>query len=371
MKKLLSLAFIAALIGFQGCSTDFDVIGDYKELSIVYGLLDFNNNPNNGGDGHLIRVQKSFLGEMDAAVMAANPDSSYFNVFDLEVKLIEFDDDLALTGREILLTDTMVEGKDTVGGFGFFGPEQRLYYTNEDLNAENAYDLRIHNTRTGYLDSLKFDDDGRRNPIRLLNSNAFTYSNPNPSIPKLLFYDPVSGYKNQTIRFNMPAHIKMGEVWLRFHYREVINNEADTLHKSIDILMTGIEIEDNEVDFPHSGFNFSFSGETFYQTIGNSLEPIDGHRLIGTEYNPVNGANDAAQIFTYIGGQNLHNYITLNAPSTSGALTDNPSHSNMKEGLGLFSSRSQIFHPKYLYFNSFSATQLAGGQYTGDLGFIE
>lgn len=371
MKKLLSLAIIVGFIGFQGCSTDFDVIGDYQELSIVYGLLDFNDNPSNGGDGHFIRVQKSFLGEFDAAAMAANPDSSYFRVEDLVVKLVEFDANLDETNREIFLTDTVIDGKDTIGGFGFFGPEQRVYHTNEELIGDFGYDLIVHNTHTGYRDSVGLGDNNRRQPVRLINSNTFTYSRPNPNSPKILFYNPTNGYLSQTIRFNVPAHVRTGEVWLRFHYREVLNNDPDTLHKFMDMLISGIEIEENEIDNIHTNYAFAFSGETFYQTIGSALEPIDGHRLIGTSYNPNNGANDAVQIYTYIGGIDLHDYININAPSTSGSLTDNPVYSNMSVGKGLFSSRTKIFHPKYLFFNSFSADQLIGGQYTGELGFID
>ena len=371
MKKLLSLAIIAAFIGFQGCSTDFEVTGDYKELSIVYGLLDFNNNPSNGGDGHFVRIQKSFLGEIDAALMAANPDSSYFRVEDLEVKLVEFDEDLDEITREILLEDTMVENKDTTGGYGFFGPEQRLYHTNENLIGGSVYDLVIHNHHTGYRDSIEYDDNGKRKGFQLINSDDFRFSSPTTASPKFIFYDPNSGYRPRTITCSNPIGVKTGELWLRFHYREILTGSNDTLFKSTDLLIARYVFEDSEMGRANT-FSYSFDGELFYQHLGNVLEPLAGHRLSGIRVNPSDiTINDAFEMFTYIGGEDLHEYIVNNTPSASGAVNEVPVTSNMTVGKGLISSRSQKFFGPYLYFDTFSTNELIGGQYTGDLGFIE
>jgi hypothetical protein len=360
MKKLFSLALIVALIGSQGCSTDFDVAGDYKELSVIYGLLDLNDNPSNGGFGHDIRVQKAFLGEIDAAIMARTPDSSYFPLEDLVVTLAEFDQNGETDRSPILLVDTMINGKDTVGGYGFFGPEQRVYHTNENLIGALDYELLVHNTKSGYRDSAK---------IELINANSFRFTSPNSNIPKLLFYDPSNGYRPRTMTISNPAGVKTGELWLRFHYREVFDSNTDTLFKSKDIKITSFSFGNTETS---NNFSIAFNGETFYQTIGNSLEPIfDGHRLSGIRYNPFNGANDAIELYTYIGGVDLYDFLTINSPSASGSLTDNVVYSNMAVGKGLFSSRSQEFFPAYLYLDGFSTTQLMSGQYTNDLGFIE
>ncbi|MFT4524869.1 MAG: hypothetical protein ACI85F_001018 [Bacteroidia bacterium] len=359
MKKLLSLGLIAAFIGFQGCSTDFDVAGDYKELSIVYGLLDLNDNPSNGGSGHNIRVQKAFLGEIDAAIMASTPDSSYFPVEDLMVTLTEYDAQ-GDAKNHFVLSDIMIDGKDTTGGYGFFGPDQRVYHTDENLVGGNEYELLVHNTKSGYRDSAR---------VELINSNSFRFTAPNSNVPKLLFHDPSNGYRPRTITVSNPAGVKTGELWLRFHYREVLDGNPDTLFKQLDMQITTFIFEN--IGTPNN-FSIAFNGETFYQTLGTTLEPlVGGHRLSGIRYNPVNAANDAAELFVHIGGTDLYDYITINAPSTSGSLTDNVVYSNMAVGKGLFSSRSQEFFPVYLFLDGFSTQQLMSGQYTSDLGFTE
>mgnify|MGYP003662384600 CR=1 FL=1 len=75
-----ALGLVALLTIFSSCSTEFNLTGEYQEKALVYGLLDPSDNPNTGGDGHLFRIQKAFLGEESAFVMAQNADSSYFNV---------------------------------------------------------------------------------------------------------------------------------------------------------------------------------------------------------------------------------------------------------------------------------------------------
>src|SRR6187200_3718731 len=81
MKKIL--VFLLSPFLFS-CSTDFDTIADYKEITVVYGLL----NPYDSNEV-LIRVNKAYLGEGNALIMAQQQDSiNYAHALDVTLEKI-------------------------------------------------------------------------------------------------------------------------------------------------------------------------------------------------------------------------------------------------------------------------------------------
>ena len=62
MKKILLSLFsvFAFLMMFNACSTDVDLYADYKDITVVYGLLD------SGADTNFIKINKAFLGPGNA-----------------------------------------------------------------------------------------------------------------------------------------------------------------------------------------------------------------------------------------------------------------------------------------------------------------
>jgi hypothetical protein len=71
MKISLLLIFTAFLI-FTSCETDFDVNADWKETTVVYGLLD------QSIDTQSVIIYKAFLGNESAYVLAQEADSIYY-----------------------------------------------------------------------------------------------------------------------------------------------------------------------------------------------------------------------------------------------------------------------------------------------------
>ena len=370
MKKL-HYSFLLLLAISTGCKSDFDVVGDYKELAVVYGLLDPQNNPSNGGDGHYIRIQRSFLGEQDAAIMAAIPDSSYFNANDLSVEIREYNQDGDLTRvfdypEEIDIYT--IENKDTSGGYGFFGPEQQVYRLNDDIRVNFDYAIYLHNTKTGYRDSLKLNGNGREAKIRISNPSDIVFDYPRQSsniAQGLPLYTTVTGdYSNKNIRFSLPDSVGYGELWLRFYYREVLNTTPNVEElKSVDWL---IKVFDEGLG---SNQQIGLTAETFYTVVGNALEPINGYRLIGRADVDQDGNTQDFDLFVRFAGKELADYININAQSSSGSLTDLPSHSNLSVGRGVFSSRSVTYFPRDLYLSPDASDFLQGGEHTSDLGF--
>ncbi|MFK7810799.1 MAG: hypothetical protein AB8F74_23530, partial [Saprospiraceae bacterium] len=93
MKRiLLVLAVFSSLFYWSSCSNDFELIADWKDIPVVYALL------NTTDTAHYVRVEKAFLDpETSALVLAQRPDSIYYP--NATVKLVRTSDN-----REFLLT---------------------------------------------------------------------------------------------------------------------------------------------------------------------------------------------------------------------------------------------------------------------------
>ena len=77
---ILALSFV-----FSSCETDFDTIAEWKDITVVYGLLDQKNSV------QYIKINKAFLGDGNALVYAQEPDSSNYG-FPLTVLVEERDE---------------------------------------------------------------------------------------------------------------------------------------------------------------------------------------------------------------------------------------------------------------------------------------
>src|SRR5258708_36319295 len=68
-----SFAFLFIILSLAGCKQDFDVTSSYKEVPVVYGLLNQLENT------HYVRIQKGYLIKGNAYVAAGVADSIYYN----------------------------------------------------------------------------------------------------------------------------------------------------------------------------------------------------------------------------------------------------------------------------------------------------
>ena len=118
----------------MACETDFEVNADWKEVMVVYGLLDQSQTQ------QYIKINKAYLGEGDAMQMATVADSVNYNPEDLEVKIykaenvynsfdtlfsyLEFYGELYKLKDSIILRDTILEKED-----GLFATDENIIYT--------------------------------------------------------------------------------------------------------------------------------------------------------------------------------------------------------------------------------------------------
>src|ERR1044072_3856815 len=80
LQKSIWISALAAVL-FNSCSTDIDLLENYKPITVVYGLLDVHDNV------QYIKINKAFLGEGNALVMAQQSDSINYKPGELTVQL--------------------------------------------------------------------------------------------------------------------------------------------------------------------------------------------------------------------------------------------------------------------------------------------
>lgn len=367
MRKSFVLGLLA-LIGWSGCSTDFQVAGEYQELAVVYGLLDPDSTT------QYLRIQKAFLGELSAEEMAQTRDSSYFDPETMVAVLNEYNENDDLLRVISLDTVTVQTKEEETDGFAFFAPTQRLYKTDEALVEANEYEILLNNTATGYRDSARID---------LVRPSAFSFRNPsqnnlNTSKKMILFLGNGLGYRDYSIKLNSMPNAYIYEIWLHFDYQEerTVNGVTTLEPKTLSWQVQRFSFDES----PNGVVEAVFSGESWFRFVGSSLEPEAGLvRRIGlpdiTDINDPNWDTDNfsqdLRIEVICGGKELRDYLNINAPSNSGALTDKPAYSTLSTGRGFISSRSFKWYPGNIHLDTDARDQLMGGQFTSDLGFGE
>ena len=113
MKLIFAFATLTLLFS---CNEKIDLIGDFKETAVVYGLLDHSDSM------HYVKITRAFIGPGNALELAQIEDSSYFDAVDATIEEIQGGNVL----RTWTLKDTLIENKDTNGVF--YAPFQKVYY---------------------------------------------------------------------------------------------------------------------------------------------------------------------------------------------------------------------------------------------------
>ena len=127
MRNLTILLLVLSVL-FIACETDFEVNANWKEVTVVYGLLDQSNTQ------QYIKINKAYLGEGNALQMASIADSVNYNPNNLEVKIIKVKEGSfgSITRLDSIYLDTTLVIKDD----GLFSTNENIIYVTaiEDSN---------------------------------------------------------------------------------------------------------------------------------------------------------------------------------------------------------------------------------------------
>ncbi len=315
MRKVsIVLSLFAVLL--YGCSTDFDMYGEYEDITIVYALADF------GSDTTWVRITKAYTGPGNAMLIAQNPDSSNYP-YKLDVTLngrkngIDLDpitlDTIVIHNKD--LTQIYIdENGDTTIINPFYAPDQLMYYAVGNLDQEADYTLNIKkrdgelSASTGIVNNFYI--------VKPMNRIAF------------------STVTESQIEWISADNGKRYEVTLVFNYQEYVPNSpdyTDTLMKSVTWNLGYVESKTTDGG---EDMEKSFSGTNFFNLLQSELEPIP---------NVERWAVDVDMILA-CGSPVLATYLDINTGSES-LLEEVPVYSNVDGGTGIFASRHTIVKP--------------------------
>jgi hypothetical protein len=175
--------FILCIVLLTGCKNDLELNAPYKEIPTIYAVL----NPQD--PIQVIRINKVFLGEGDANVMAKVHDSVNYQPGELTVTLDRFlngtQTDAAPNLKTITFTEDVVSTAE-----GAFNTTQRVYKTDKQLFTFGEYRLTVKNNSTGNVFTA------RTNALDSVNANQGYF--PIHVLPKYPYPPdtPPEGYVN-------------------------------------------------------------------------------------------------------------------------------------------------------------------------------
>jgi hypothetical protein len=318
------------------CSEKIDLIGDFKETAVVYGLLDHSDSL------HYIKITRAFIGPGNALEIAQIADSSYFDVVEATIEEIEN----GVVNRTWILRDTIIDNKDTNGVF--YAPEQKVYYFKTlptTVSSSGVYGT-VQTSPNPMMTSLNPNAEYKLKAI--LNNGEFEVTGQTELVNGI-----TTTASSQNFRFKFasnPGEYKStGVTTSNTGNSYIINAKIGVLFNEFigtDHEKRSFEWQIGESDvLPFSSKTFSALGQTFYTLVKNNVaenDLIDKRTFVGFQIQITGGSEE------------LYNYITVNQP-TSSLAQSKPIYTNLEvtDGyrvIGLFSAIQTVktYRPFYV-----------------------
>ncbi|MFZ4547084.1 MAG: DUF4249 family protein [Bacteroidales bacterium] len=310
MKKFFRLFLLFLVLGlFVSCETDFKVIADYKEVAIVYGLLNQNDTI------HYLRINKAFLGDGNALTYAQVADSSSFGN-DINVVLIE--KPVSGAEKEIVFDKVTLYNKEAGD---FYSPGQLFYYSKAKFSENNSYKLKITNKRTGYEVSSQTNliHDFSITKPPMLGPTSISFKRSSTSKNKFIWQNAINGRRYQFKVY--------------FNYKE-LGIKGDTTYKKVLWIFPEQVGESIDGDYK---IEANYVNEDFFKVCETKIPYSDQ----AAEDAVIKRFASKINLEVAVIGDEFNTYLEANGPST-GILMEKPVYSNITNGLGLFSSKYEI-----------------------------
>lgn len=284
------------ILGFTSCDNDIDINANWKEIMIVYGLLDPLDS------AQYIKLNKAFLNEDGSAYqLAQNPDSLFLK--DATVVLQEIN-----TGKFINLVKVDEVPKQP----GIFAQSPNyLYKTNEPILENEPYRLIIESGETKKrIEAVTWT-------LRRARIEApFKSSNPIFSLgAKFIVISYVPGWNSHAYDIKMRVQVD--------EYNKSDTSFIRSRNLSWNVI-TNYMVQRNTT----AAVLHQIERESFMQFLASSLDTsrqvVRRLKHVSVEY--------------YGASQNLMDYISVNEPSI-GIVQKTAEYTNIEGGMGLFGSR--------------------------------
>ena len=328
MKKLFFPIVALALSALVGCSEKIKVAAPYKNITIIYGLLDQQDT------AHYVRIQKAFLDNNKSALdMAKAADSNFFRSMNVVVKRYK------AFGATNTLRDTIhldkvdlnLEGYPKQPGVFFQSPNYAYKFKNY-LDPQYFYRIVVTNLETGEIDSANApvinDLDASVFSVPILDDSVINKEGMNFVMPKK-YFELLGTYVNPANYnfYGQTSPVAVAQAIIRFNWWD---STAGTPRKpgSYDY---------NAGYFPMTqtpAFIYKIENQQLFFALrdGMGQAPPNTIRLL-----------DRTDIFIYLSTPDYYSYYQVSLTAGTGLTGSeiSPVYTNIKgdNALGLFTSR--------------------------------
>lgn len=310
-RKVIMVLSLVGLALFTGCSTDVDLYADYKQVPIIYGLLDAQS------DTNYVKITRSFYALGNAHQTALNPDSSNYPG-KLDMRLVEYCNNDSI--REIILDTITIHDKET--GI-FYAPKQKLYYTTEKLNtntASKSYSYRL---------KAALPDRTLTTKAKMVGCSSYGLQSGGVN-----FSQDYIGMASRPFQFRPAINAAFYEVSMSFTFLEQRTPESDSVPRTMT-WNVGTWMEDQLANSMEDGcYVFRYFPAPFYEKLAEFIgadTSIVGLKRYIRDY-PI-------EVRITAGGEKLWHYVYTHSESM-GFVPGDASFSLIDDAEGVFSSRT-------------------------------
>lgn len=308
MNKILIFTSLLGLVLFSACSNDFEVNAKWKDIPVVYGLIDA------ADSAHYIRVEKAYLDpKADALTLAKIADSIYYDNATVQLEKLS-------NGQRYTLQ--RVDGN--TWGYpreeGVFATEPNWLYRidSSEILLKPGERIKLHIDRGNGLPDVT---------AQTLLLSPIKLNNPGSNTNGFAFLS--TGKTNLNWTAADSAFIFDANLYVRY-VEYPTSNPSKLTYKTIKWPWArGLRRESNS-----NQFEVEKSGVEFYQLIKNSVEVNDTLKRIfqGIDVEIIGG------------GLSLEKYVNVTLANTgitsSGEI---PTYTNLSEGKGIFDSINRFW----------------------------
>lgn len=335
---ILSLIIVFA---FNSCKNDLTIVAPYKEIPSVYAIITPQERT------QMIRINKVFLGEGDANVMAKQIDSVNYKAGELTVMLERYVNGAKATAgiaasgpvNEVIFRDSLIKTDE-----GAFNTNQRVYLSNDKLFSTGQYKLTIKNNTTGNIFTALTNAVDSVPLTSLPPFAAPFYPVPYSASNPASYYIDYSGVNANSPTYSVRTKASSGgflhDLTIRVHYFDSLISGAK-LYNYLDYVFSPQQLKD-QVTFNNSSyFNFTFKGSSLFLEYANMMlkRPFPAGLLGRKTYK--------IDFISYAATQDYYDYLQFAAPSLS-FTQEKTLYSNFtdKKALGIFTFRTRCLISK-------------------------
>lgn len=309
MKRIIILLFAALF--FASCEVEFSPNDSWKEIPVVYCLLDQNE------DTTFVRLQRCFLADGNQRDFLSVRDSLYYPQGTVAVLMEEWGYSAGALVKKHVYDFDYMEINDKVDGDFYNGPVP-LYVcrTAGQLDSNCIYRLKVVKTASG--------DTIVRSETRLIHGNM-TLEQPNNT----RYFQFNGSTRDCEFEWTTLKEARQYQPIVRFKYRDFVVNYD---HTPVDttIRYHFIDIPGNTVqsNLDERSLETRMEMNYFLSTIKNNIDDVTTPKNI----------IDTVDIFIVSCTEPLNAYLYANHPA--GGISQEPfEYSNIEGGLGVFASR--------------------------------